>query len=59
MCPFRLTILDASREQKCSNEPQAEALQKLAAEHSQRIVGIQYLKQKTIGDVARHAMQLR
>lgn len=42
-----------------TNEPRAEVLRKLAAEHSQRIVGIQYLKQKTIGDVARHAMQLR
>lgn len=37
----------------------AEALRKLAAATSQRIVGIQYLKQKTIRDVVRRAVQLR
>lgn len=50
---------DANGEIKIVATSFAEALRKLAAATSQRRVGIQYLKQKTIGDVTRRAMQLR
>jgi len=44
-------FLNANGEQKIVPTSLAEALRKLAAATSQRIVGIQYLKQKTIRDV--------
>lgn len=60
MCSFRLTILDANREQKCYQRTSSRGVTKVGSGTlPEDIVGIQYLKQKTIGDVARHAMQLR